>query len=57
MASESFKTSNSKNSQLKFLRFFQTISDKNYGKYCYLGNFMSSDVMGSQHCIGGEREF
>ena len=51
------------------------ISDENYGKNCYLDNFVflsppplknveeqwaklaSSNVMDSQHCIGGEREF
>ena len=60
--------------RLKFFRFFQTSSDKNYGKNCYLDNFVflrlpslnnvekqwakfaSICIMGSQHCIGGERE-
>ena len=35
MALELFKTTNSKTPHLKFFRFFQTISDKNYGKFSF----------------------
>ena len=72
MASKSFKATDIENIHFKLFRFFQSISDKNYGKNCYLDNFLflppfpinnienkwakilSSDVMSSHHCIGGE---
>ena len=78
MPSKGFKTTNRKIPHLRFFRFFQTISDKNYGKNRFLDNFLflpppphpplnnvekqraklvSSYVMDSQHCIGGERGF
>ena len=34
------KTSNCKTSHWKMFKFFQTISDRNYGKSCYLDNFV-----------------
>ena len=40
MPSKRFKPINSNIPHLNFLRFFQTISDKNYGKNCYLDNFL-----------------
>ena len=40
MPSKWFKTTNSKTPQLKLFRFFQTISDKNYGINCFLDRFL-----------------
>ena len=40
MPSEWFKTTSCKIPHLKFLLFFQTVSDKNYEENCYLGNLV-----------------
>ena len=42
MSSKQFKTTNSNIPRLKLFRLFQTISDKNYEKNCYLDNFFVS---------------
>ena len=67
-----FKMSNSKIPHLKLCRFFRQSVTKNYGKnriLCFSplppfnnveeqwAKLTSSNVIGSQHCIGGGGEF